>query len=347
MRRERRLGVAAALLLLLGGVVGSKGGAMSPPGPDGRPIVALRAGGALVGPARATAEWRSETITTSSGEQVRLEVSDVYADPAFARGWAEFFTGLVHGTELGEVTIRIVAPTELADSCGPRALGCYTSGLIVIPGEQAGGVEAAEIARHEYGHHVAASRQNPPWTAPTWGTKRWATQAAICPRAARGEIAPDSYENYELSPREAFAEAYRVLNDRRAGVQGLTWSIVDDSFIPDDAALRAVEEDVTKPWAGPTTTKLDGRFEKGGPRRWTRTLDTPLDGALTVELRLPAGRTDRLDLLDAGGRVVARGLWSGTKAKRLAFVVCGQRSFRVRVTLGGAPGTFGVTIARP
>jgi hypothetical protein len=253
----------------------------------------------------------------------------------------------VHGTELGQVTIRIVTPAELPASCGPRALGCYTSGRIVIPGEQAGGVEAAEIARHEYGHHIAATRQNPPWNAGTWGAKRWATQAAICPRASRGEIAPDSYENYELSPREAFAEVYRVLNDRRAGVAGLTWSIVDDSFIPDDAALRAIEEDVTKPWLGPTTTRLSGRFRKGGTRQWGRVVATPLDGTVTVELRLPSGRTDRLELLDTDGRVLSRGLWSGTSAKRLSFVVCGQRSLRVRVTLGSAPGAFGLTIARP
>jgi len=219
--------------------------------------------------------------------------------------------------------------------------------MIVIPGEQAGGVEAAEIARHEYGHHVAATRQNPPWKASTWGAKRWATQAEICSRAAGGEIEPDSYENYELSPREAFAEVYRVLSDRRAGVTGLTWSIVDESFIPDDAALRAVEEDVTKPWVGATTTTVGARFRPGGPRRWTRAIATPLDGTLTVELRLRAGRTDRLELLGADGTVLARGLWSGTSAKRLAFVVCGQRSLRVRVTLGGAAGAFALSLARP
>ena len=231
VRPKRRLGAAAAALLLLGGIVGSQGGALSHPGPDERPV-ARRAGTTPVGPARATSEWRSETITTSTGETVRLEVSEAYTDPAFAQAWGEFFGGLVHGTELGQVTVRIVTPAELPASCGPRALGCYTSGMIVIPGEQAGGVEAAEIARHEYGHHVAATRQNPPWNASTWGAKRWATQAEICSRAAGGEIEPDSYENYELSPREAFAEVYRVLNDRRAGVTGLAWSIVDEKLHP-------------------------------------------------------------------------------------------------------------------
>ena len=346
VRPERRLGAAAGALLLLGGIVGSPAGTPSRPGPDERPM-ARRAATELAGSARAMRDWRSETITIASGETVRLEVSDAYTDPAFAKGWAEFFGGLVHGAELGQVTIRIVAPAELPAYCGPRALGCYTSGRIVIPGEQAGGVEAAEIARHEYGHHVASTRQNPPWNASSWGPKRWATQAAICPRASRDELAPDSYEVYELAPGEAFAEVYRVLNNRRAGVIGLTWSLVDDSFLPDDAALRAVEEDVTTPWVAVTTTSVRARFTPSGPRRWTRTIATPLDGTLTVELRLPAGRTDSLELLGADGKVLGRGLWFGTAGKRLAFVVCGQRSLHVRITRGGAAGAFGVTIARP
>jgi len=347
-RRERKLGALAAVLLLLGGVVGSRGGATSPPGSDGPSAAVRRAGTTTAGSARVGGTWRAETITTSAGEQVHLEVSDGYAsDPQFTRSWAEFFGGLVHGPELAQVTIRIVAPTELESSCGTEALGCYATGRIVIPGEQVGGVEPAEIARHEYGHHVAATRRNPPWNASTWGPKRWATQARICPRAASGEISPDSYASYELSPREAFAEVYRVLNDRRAGVAALTWSIVDDSFIPDEAALHAAEEDVTRPWVGATPTKVAARFRTSGSRRWTGAIPTPLDGQLTVELRLPAGRDDRVELLDVDGRVLARGLWAGTSAKRLAFVVCGQRALRVRVSLRGRPGTFGLTIARP
>jgi hypothetical protein len=347
-RRERTLGAATAVLLLLGGAVGSQGGALSPPGSDGPAATARRAGTTTAGSARGGGAWRAETITTSAGEQVHLEVSAGYAsDPQFARSWAEFFGGLVHGAELAQVTIRIVAPTELDASCGPQTLGCYATGRMVIPGEQVGGIEPAEIARHEYGHHIAATRRNPPWNASTWGPKRWATRTGICTRAASGEISPDSYANYELSPREAFAEVYRVLNDRRAGIAALAWSIVDDSFIPDDAALLAAEEDVTKPWVGATTTRIAGRFRAGGPRRWTKTIATPLDGQLTVELRLPAGRDDRVELLDVDGRVLARGLWAGTSAKRLAFVVCGQREVRVRVSLRGRPGTLGLTIARP
>ena len=77
------------------------------------------------------------------------------------QAWAEFFARLVHGSELATATVRIAPPNEVAAACGDDALGCYSGGLLVMPGEQFGGVMPEEIARHEYGHHVAASRAQP------------------------------------------------------------------------------------------------------------------------------------------------------------------------------------------
>jgi hypothetical protein len=215
-----------------------------------------------------------------------------------------------------------------------------------MPGEQFGGVEPQEIARHEYGHHVAASRINPPWSGSAYGPKRWSSAMGICARAKAGTAFPDDYTHYSLSPGEAFAEAYRVLNDRRAGILGLTWSIVDDSFIPQDDALRAVEQDVTAPWIKPTSSVVRGRLTTGKKRSLT-TLDTLLDGVVTVTLRVPRGRADTLALVDAQGRVVATGLWASATTRRLAYLVCGQRRLTVRVVLAGAPGPFTLAISRP
>jgi hypothetical protein len=122
---------------------------------------------------------------------------------------------------------------------------------------------------------------------------------------------------------------------------------VDDSFIPDAAALRAAEEDVTRPWAAPARTKVARRFRAGGPRRWVTSMPTPLDGLLTAELRLPRGRLDALELLAPDGRVLARGLWAGMSTRRLSFTVCGRRRLGLRVTVAGAPGPFSLTVARP
>ena len=113
---------------------------------------------------------------------------------------------------------------------------------------------------------------------------------------------------------------------------------------PVAAARKDLKESVIA-----TGLTFEGKIEGSGHVRISGRFkgDVHVDGTLTVELRLRAGRTDRLELLGADGKVLARGLWSGTSAKRLAFVVCGQRSLRVRVTLGGSAGAFALSIARP
>ena len=80
-----------------------------------------------------------------------------------------------HGAELSTVTVTVVTAAELPASCNSDALGCYRPGEITIADEVLGGVTPEEVARHEYGHHVAASRLNSPWPALDWGPKRWAT----------------------------------------------------------------------------------------------------------------------------------------------------------------------------
>jgi hypothetical protein len=153
--------------------------------------------------------------------------------------------------------------------------------------------------------------------------------------------------HYRLDPGEAFAEAYRVLAERRAGAALVSWGLVDGSFYPDEAALQAVEQDVVRPWTAPTTTRWSGRVGSRKADRRVFSLATPLDGELTAELRLPRGRLDTLELLAADGRVLARGLWSGTRTRRLGFVVCGQRRLSLRVRSAGAAGSFALTVARP
>jgi hypothetical protein len=296
-----------------------------------------------------TPGWHGGTLTTPSGELVTVHVSTSYPpDQVAPQGWAEFFSRLPHGPELAAVVVRIVPPAEVASFCGDDAAGCYQARELVMPGEPFAGTSPEEVARHEYGHHVAASRSNVPWNAVAWGPKRWATATGVCRRSQERTAFPgDHGEHYRLNPGEAFAEAYRVLAERRAGTQLSSWGLVDVSFYPDQAALRAVGHDVLAPWVRPTTTRHHARFRQGGPRRWLLPVATPLDGELTAELRLPPGRLDRLELLAADGRVLSRGLWAGTSTRRLSYVVCGQRKLTLRVTSAGTPGRFDLTVSRP
>jgi hypothetical protein len=298
---------------------------------------------------RLSAAWHGGLLVAASGESVTVYVSDAYSpEQVSPQAWAEFFAALLHADELRLATIRIAPLPEVTELCGPEALGCYGGDELVVAGEVVGGVTPEEIARHEYGHHVAAHRVNPPWRALDWGPKRWATVEDVCRRtAAKTAFPADEGEHYRLNPAEAFAEAYRAANEARAGI-AFGWGLVDGSFYPDAAALEAVAQDVSAAWSAATRVSVSRLFTAKGPRRLLVPLVLPLDGEVEVELRLPASRLDELELVTPDGRtVLARGLWTGTTTRRLQYVACGVRKVAVRVTRKGLPGRFELALSRP
>jgi hypothetical protein len=343
--------VAATFVVALAGT-SQVGGAGSDRHPAGLRTPALLRAGAGPAPSRVVTElpgWHGGAFRTATGDTATIYVSDTYPeDQVLPQTWAEFFAALPHGRELASVLVRIAPLAEVELICGAGALGCYRGGELVVTGEAAGGTTPEEVARHEYGHHVASNRSNPPWRAVDWGPKRWASVQRICSRTETGTAFPgDEADRYRLNPGEAFAETFRVLAERKAGAALSSWSIVDGSFYPGADALRAAEEDVTKPWTTPEKKTVRARFRADGPRRWLLPVTAPLDGELTAELRLPPGRLDTLELLTAEGRVLARGLWAATSTRRLSFVICGQRRIALRVTRSGTPGRFDLTVTRP
>ena len=238
-----------------------------------------------------------------------------------------------HGAELSTVTVTVVTAAELPASCNSDALGCYRPGEITIADEVLGGVTPEEVARHEYGHHVAASRLNSPWPALDWGPKRWATVAHVCGDVTVGSAHPgDEGDHYSENPAEAWAEVYRILAERTAGLPGNTWSIVVGRYFPDEAVLAAAREDVVHPWTAPTTRRFSGTFTKTGKRQWLRTLATPLDGNITVKLSMPGGTRHDVTLLAANGRTVLAH-WTGVHEHD-----ANDHDHRLRTAVGGAAG---------
>jgi hypothetical protein len=278
---------------------------------------------------------------------VRVLVSDTYADGyAVGQRWANHFASLLHGSELGLVTAYVLSPTEMEDLCGPYALGCYGGNELAFMGETVDGVTPEEVASHEYGHHVAANRLNPPWLAVDWGTKRWAAVADVCLRAKQGTAFPGNEDgHYTQNPGEAFAEVFRVLNELKTGAKEFLWPLVDWSFRPDATALAAVEQDVVAPWATPTTQSVRARFVQNGKSVWKATMKTPLDGSFSVTFRFPKAAVYELTLLGPDGRtVVGQGLWSARGEKRLTTTICGERSVTLRVTRRGPVGRFSLRV---
>jgi hypothetical protein len=275
-------------------------------------------------------------------------VSTTYANPdALGLRWANFLASLIHGSELALVRAHIAPLPEVEEFCESRALGCYGANTLISIGEPVDEVAAEEVMRHEYGHHVAANRQNPPWAAIDWGTKRWASAADVCARVAGQTAFPgDEGLYYTHNPGEAFAEAYRVLNEVRSGGRSFSWTLTDPSFSPGERELVAVEDDVLRPWASSPQRLVAGRL-RDGARTWTHSIATPLDGDLELSLRMPLGAGHTLELLDSRGAVVARGLWSGSGVRTLRYRICGQRSLRVRVGRAGGAPRFQVRVNVP
>jgi hypothetical protein len=288
----------------------------------------------------------ARSYRATMGESVDISVSGSYtASESMGQYWANFFAELVHGDELGLLHAFIAPLPEVRALCGPNALGCYGDNQLVMTGDTADGFAPEEVARHEYGHHIAFNRANPPWKALELGPKRWASYAGVCARARAGTAYPgDEGLLYRLNPGEAFAESYRLLNDTRSGAVDVLWPIVDRSFYPDAGALHAVEEDVIAPWTGPSPTVVRRSFEGNAGRIAAFRIVTPLDGTLIVRLR-PAGLYDVLVVGD-GDPLRATGRAFGTRETKVTYQICGERSLAVFVTAGVGP-RFEVDVTRP
>jgi hypothetical protein len=298
---------------------------------------------------QAPAGFTGGPITAASGETVTVYVQDelLAADPNANQHWADVVAGLLHGAEISDLTIYMATLDLVSQRCGQGALGCYGNNTIFALGEDIRGVSAQSVLTHEYGHHVAAHQLNDPWQAVDWGTKRWATHQGVCARSRTGELVPgDEGRFYEINPGEVFAEDYRVLNERRAGLPEASWDVVDQRLYPDQQALDLLAQDVTSPWAGATTATYTSSL---GPRATGRgfRVSTPLDGNFTVTLTGPAKATLALRLVDpSSGSVLASDV-SSQRVKTVGTQVCGQRTVWVQVKRLSGSGAFTLSVSTP
>ena len=356
--RPRLLAVVLSGALLLAALVAVALGSISRAPSPGKPSAYARSIDAAPGTAlrrdrlaRSAISWRGGPITTSTGEVVDVRVSDALpVETVTPESWAEFLVKSTHGSEISALTTYLAPLEEVQQLCGDRALGCYSGDSMVALAENTiDGTTAEEIVRHEYGHHIAFHRLNTPWRAIDWGPKNWASSATVCSRVSRGEAFPGNEgSNYEQNPGEAWAETYRLLEERKAGITTGSWHIVAPSFYPDEAALQAAERDVVQPWTAGRTAVFRRTFGKRTQKVWWIPLSTPLYGDLQITATVPNGGDDEVALVAANRRtVVRRAQWVGQRAKKLVSTVCGRRSFFVRVIRSGALGRVTVSVSTP
>jgi hypothetical protein len=287
---------------------------------------------------QASTQWGGPTVATD-GETVKIFFSDSYpVDPALATRWADFLTSLVHGSELATVTIYLEPLAEVQRTCGSQALACYDprTATILAPGDDVDAQTSAKgVLTHEYGHHVAASRVNPPFASVDYGTKRWSSYENVCAKATAGDLFPgaEDLRHYSLNPGEAFAESYRVLNEQKLGLPQERWDVVTTTLYPDATALSLLEQDVTTPWTANTTRKLVATLNSKTRTR-TYSIGVPYDGTLIVSPRQSRSVNVGVSLLSGGSTVATTSLRRASGAS-LSTTVCGQRAFKVRVKLTG------------
>jgi hypothetical protein len=286
-----------------------------------------------------------QAFTAPGGEIVYLAASDYYQpDPAADQALVNFLASLTHGTELNGLRVYVAGPPEMAGLCGADAAACYDAReqRMYIVGESSfGGFPTDFVAAHEYGHHVANNRLNPPFQlgALAWGTKRWASYLGVCPGKVAGKLFPgDQGNHYFENPGEAFAEEYALSHDR--------WSIpweYTPLLTPDQRSTELLLQDVVDPWTANSTTKFSGRLRPG--RRGSFKVKTPLDGGM--KLRLKGPRRADFDLyLSYRNRIVAKSRGRGSR-ESIGYVICGEAKFKVIVDAYKGGGRSAVKVSKP
>lgn len=301
------------------------------------------------GLAQAPTGFTGGQTTAADGEVVTVYVQNelLGTDAGSPQAWADMLTGLVHGPEIASLTVYIATLDRVTATCGQGALGCYGNNRLITIGQDLHGITARAVITHEYGHHIADNRDNAPWDAVDWGTKRWATYLGVCKRAASGELAPgDEGERYTVNPGEAFAEDYRLLNERRQGLPETFWGVVSDSLYPDQTALDLLALDATTPWTGNITSTIRSSLTTRSTGRGF-TVATPLDGTIGITLTAPRGARLAVRLLDPATKQVLAEQSGTERVKHIGATVCGQRTLQVQVKRMAGAGAFSLAVSKP
>lgn len=352
------LAAAALVLAAVPGALAARGPLpaaafdIAPPSPPLRDAV-LPAPSATASRALRGGQAGRYPVNDGQGRTVAISVTpacEVTCNAANPQAVANFLGNLIHGDEMSLLRVELVAPTpEMATICGQGALACYFSGAnrMVISGDDDAapdGATRAFIIAHEYGHHVAQHRLNPPFEpAINYGTKRWSSFERVCQGARRGQYFPgDQGNHYFQNPGEAFAESFAFTKFPNAPVQ---WAWID-SLRPRRGSFRAIRADTLRPWAHRTRAIVRGELS-GREVLTARRVRTPLDGVLSVRLEGPRRSDFDLLLRDGAGRVVRRSQGVGSE-ERVSFLICGQARFRAVVRRADGPGgDFKLVFRRP
>ena len=354
-------GIAMTLLLLAapGGAVAERPGtgvSLEVP----RPAVPMRdvvlgEPGAAAARISTSASSQRYPIDDGSGATIAVAVTQACAELCEVRDpqrVADFVGTLIHGEEVEQLIVQLDTEYQLGFDCGFGAEACYFSGenKIVIGGyEEADGDGATFdfVLAHEYGHHVAQHRRlSPPFgSAIDWGTERWASVEGVCQGERHHRFYPgDEGTHYFQDPGEAFAEAFAHY---RFPDQPVEWRY-SPALRPSPAAFRAIREDTLSPWQGRRSITLSGRVPARGEGAAVESLQTPLDGLVSLRPGSLRRHGYELALRSRAGRLLRSSRNNLGPRHSLDFTVCGEHRLRL-VLRSTRPhgGPFRLQIQRP
>jgi len=293
--------------------------------------------------ARGFGSGYAEYPVDDEGRTVRID-RGVFSE-ADAQVVAAELGALVHGDEMNRLSVLMVTALEMQAICGADILACYdqrTEEMVIAGAESSKPPSRAFLVAHEYGHHVEVNRENDPWPALDWGTKRWATAERICPGVAAGRYQPGAYrsETYYDNPGEAFAESFAFLHYPHD--VKWDWNLPE----PDGYSFAAIREDVLHPWDGRRRVSRDGRLAASGDRDGSK-IPTPLDGRLKLRLDGPAADDFDLRLLDSDRDHLLARTKAGGSNESLSYTVCGKRDVVVQAVSREGDGRYEIRAKRP
>jgi hypothetical protein len=308
-------------------------------------VIGPRALARVAGPRSVPFGAYGGVYTTAAGEQVRVFMSPAFTpDPVVLQHWADFFGSLLHGSELGRLTVYLVPVAEMETICSADADSCYSPSddEMVLAGQPPpDGQPVEEVAAHEYGHHIANHRNNAPWDANDWGPKYWSTNQSVCPNVRSGWAVPGNEGRYyDRNPGEAWAETNRVLN-------GGAWGdIVDPAWFPRASDLYWAAQDILHPYRPGGYGTAHARFARHHRRSRFYGLPVDNDGPITVKLRGTRSLDADLYLTTPNGRRVAHATHTG-RGEVLRSTACGTRRLRLEVYRYRGLGRYRIRVFLP
>jgi hypothetical protein len=315
-----------------------------------RSIRARSAASGFGGPITVTVGGKQSTVTIYTSNAFTRDIS-------VNQSWATFFATIPHGSELSSLTVMIESIDQITADCGSTADSCYdpnSNTMNLVGVTPLDGSDMEQIAAHEYGHHIATNRLNPPWDPVTWGPKYWASAQRVCSHStglARKMYPGDEGSHYEDNPAEIWAETYRVIASRQAGLTDEGWLILNDAWNPKlpghqtDLLLGAGLRDVTSPWTTARTGGISGSFARTGQQSTTVRIPLSLDGTVSASASTSGGLRVQVKLLKSTGATAATGISSTTS--KATYRACSQPFVTARIARISGTGRWALLTSNP